>query len=203
MTERHPKNRALELFEELLAAPAPSGREERIARIVCAKLDEMGYARRRLAKNILVSVDGQGDGPTCCISAHMDEIGLVVTAIEPAGSLRVDRSGGLMPWKIGEGPVEVLGDSASVIGVLSMGSTHTANGADGVTWADVRVITGLSSDQLAEAGVRPGSTGTVTRDRRGPVIFGDPADPLVGAWTFDDRMGVVALLRLLETMKKE
>jgi len=42
-----------------------------------------------------------------------------------------------------------------------------------------------------------------TRDRRGPVVFGDPADPLVAAWTFDDRMGCVALLRLLEVLKSE
>ncbi|MCP4363054.1 MAG: hypothetical protein GY796_34050 [Chloroflexi bacterium] len=57
--------------------------------------------------------------------------------------------------------------------------------------------------QLKAAGVRPGSTAVPTRERRGPVLFGDPADPLVAAWTFDDRMGVVALLRLLAQVKEE
>jgi putative aminopeptidase FrvX len=41
------------------------------------------------------------------------------------------------------------------------------------------------------------------RSVRGPVLFGDPVSPLVGAWTFDDRMGVVALLRLLQLLRKE
>jgi putative aminopeptidase FrvX len=91
-----------------------------------------------------------------------------------------------------------------MVGVLSMGSTHTANaGNTAVTWDDVRVMTGLSLAQLKAAGVRPGTTGVPTRERRGPVLLGDPADPLVGAWTFDDRMGVVALLRLLEQMAVE
>ncbi len=51
--------------------------------------------------------------------------------------------------------------------------------------------------------MRTGSTAVPTRERRGPVVFGDPADPLVAAWTFDDRMGCVALLRLLEALKRE
>jgi len=35
------------------------------------------------------------------------------------------------------------------------------------------------------------------------VLFGDADDPMVAAWTFDDRMGVVVLLLLLETLKIE
>jgi putative aminopeptidase FrvX len=134
----------------------------------------------------------------------MDEIGMVVTRVEADGTLRVDRSGGLYPWKLGEGPVEVLGDHGSVTGILSMGSTHVEGaGARAITWADVRVITGLSAAQLGAAGIRPGSTAVPSRAVCGPVLFGDPADPLVAAWTFDDRMGVVALLRLLERLRQE
>jgi len=82
-----------------------------------------------------------------------------------------------------------------------MGSGHVAGGGERpVGWDDVRVITGLSPRQLDAAGIRPGSTAVPMRERRGPVLFGDEEDPLVAAWTFDDRMGVVALLRLLETV---
>jgi putative aminopeptidase FrvX len=197
---------ALSLFVELLAAPAPSGREEQIAQLIRNKLDTWGYEHRTdEAGNVIVRVEGrQPAAPLCCINAHLDEIGMVVTRIEPDGSLRVDRSGGLYPWKLGEGPIEIVGDGEPIIGVLSMGSTHTASASDkAITWSDVRVLTGLTPEQLKAAGVRPGSTAVPTRDVRGPVLFGDQDDPLVGAWTFDDRMGVVALLRLLETMKQD
>ena len=195
---------ALDLFTELLAVPSPSGREEAMAQLIRNKLDLWGIAHETDgAGNLLVRLPGQqANGPLICYAAHMDEIGMVVTAIQPDGALLVDRSGGLFPWKIGEGPVEVLGDKGSITGVLSMGSTHTPGAANqAVEWSNVRIITGLSPTQLAESGIRPGSTAVPTRDVCGPVLFGDPADPLVGAWTFDDRMGVVALLRLLQTLQ--
>jgi putative aminopeptidase FrvX len=196
---------ALSLFSELLAVPSPSGREEGVAQIVRDTLDDWGYSHRTDgAGNVIVHLEGRQPGaPLCCIAAHMDEIGMVVTRIEADGSLRVVRSGGLLPWKLGEGPVEIVGDEGSVTGILSMGSTHTKSAADrAITWADVRILTGLSPEKLAEAGVRPGSTGVPVREGRGPVVFGDEQDPLVAAWTFDDRMGVVALLRLLDAMKR-
>lgn len=201
-TEKHP---ALRLFSELLV-PSPSGREWDLAAVVRSHLDRLAedYTTDG-AGNIAVRLPGANpDGPLVCFAAHMDEIGMVVTHIEPDGRLRVDRSGGLLPWKLGEGPVEILGDRETVRGVLSMGSTHTAgNGGKPVTWADCRIMTGLSAGALKKAGVRPGTYALPERARRGPVVFGDPSDPLAGAWTFDDRIGVVTLLRLLERMQAE
>jgi putative aminopeptidase FrvX len=134
----------------------------------------------------------------------MDEIGMVITRVEPDGTLKVSRSGGLYPWKIGERPVDLLGDRETIQGVLSMGSTHIREpGKESIRWEDVWVITGLSQEKLQKAGIRPGTSAVPVRAQRGPVVFGDPADPLVGAWTFDDRAGVVTLVRLLEKMKKD
>lgn len=194
---------ALDLFRRLLAVPAPSGREQQMAGAITQELSGLGYAwQRDPAGNLLVRVDGQQSGPLTCLAAHMDEIGMVVTRLEADGSLRVDRAGGLYPWKLGEGPVEIFGDRGRALGLLSMGSTHTAAAADQtVTWSSVRVLTGLSLAALDELGIRPGSALLPTRDRVGPVVFGPDADPLVAAWTFDDRMGVVALLRLLHQLR--
>lgn len=199
------KHPALSLFEELLAIPSPSGREERSAEFIRRRLESWGYEPEvDHTHTVLVRFPGRNpDGPLTILAAHTDEIGLVVTGINDDGSLSVDRSGGLYPWKIGERPVEIIGDSQSLTGVISFGSTHTGAAAERVIkWPNVRVLTGLSPDQLRTAGIRPGATAVPTRDGCGPVIFGDPADPLVGAWTFDDRMGVVALLRLLEEMSQ-
>ena len=206
MSNQSANHPALSLFSELLAVPSPSGREEQVACIVRDKLDLWGYHHRTDgAGNVTVRLEGrQPKASLCCIGAHMDEIGMVVTRIDADGSLRVDRSGGLYPWKLGEGPVDIVGDEGTIVGILSMGSTHTESASDrAITWADVRVLTGLSPERLATAGVRPGSTCVPVREVRGPVVFGDEGDPLVAAWTFDDRMGVVALLRLLETLKNE
>jgi putative aminopeptidase FrvX len=195
---------ALKLFTELLAYPSPSSMERRLAASIIERLQGWGYAPQQDgAGNVWVRLAGRNPAaPLVCYAAHMDEIGLAVHAIEPDGRLRVSRSGGLFPWKLGEAPVEILGDHATITGVLAMGAGHGA-GEQAITWADVRVITGLSPAQLAEAGVRPGSLGVPLRAHCGPVLFGDPADPLVAAWTFDDRIGVVTLLRLLEALAME
>ena len=203
LIHNHP---AISLFEELLQAPSVSGHEGKVATLVRARLSMMGYdAETDAAGNVLVRLPGlDDDAPLVCYAAHMDEIGMVVTSVEPDGSLKVARSGGLYPWKLGEGPVDVLGDRLPITGILSMGSTHRPDAADmTVTWDDVSVITGLTPEQLADAGIRAGTPAAPSRVACGPVVFGDPGDPLVAAWTFDDRMGCVALLRLLEAIKEE
>lgn len=192
---------ALELFSALLAHPSPSSMEHKLAAHVVRLLEQWGYTPQQDgAGNVWVRLAGrESDAPLVCYAAHMDEIGFAVHAVEADGRLRVIRSGGLFPWKLGEAPVEILGDRATVTGVLSMGAGHGA-GEQCIEWSSVRVITGLTPAQLAEAGGRPGSLGVPLRSQCGPVLFGDPADPMVAAWTFDDRMGVVALLRVLETL---
>lgn len=196
---------AVKLLTDLLAVASPPGYEWRLAEIVRTKLTELGYQPEGDgAGNVFVRFPGQNpQAPLVCLAAHMDEIGFVVTRIEGDGSLQLQRNGGLYPWKLGEGPVEILGDHHAITGILSMGSTHTAVADHAIQWSDVRVITGLTLDQLRDAGVRPGSPGVPIQAVRGPLLFGDPADPLLAAWTFDDRMGVVALLRLLEVMQQE
>ena len=204
--EDHTAHPALRLLSDLLSVPSPSGREEKLGDLVTAKIAGLGYeAERDGAGNILVRLQpNDPEAPLTIIAAHMDEIGMVVNAIDEDGSLRVERSGGLHPWKLGECPVDIVGDGDLVRGVLSYGSTHTKDvKSGGGDWQDWKVATGLSPEQLARAGVRVGSTAVPFREMRGPVVFGDLEDPLVAAWTFDDRGGVLTLLRLLEAVRDE
>ena len=205
-------NRCLDLFSELLSVPSPPGREERVREIIGKRIRASGYAPETdAAGNMTVRLQGTdrcrpgaaaNSAGKMVLAAHMDEIGMVVTRVNDDGTLSVDRNGGLYPAKIGEAPLEVVGDAGLVTGVLSMGSMHRPDAADrSFAWADVRVITGLSPEQLRERGVRVGSSAVPARFLCGPVVFGDEEDPLVAAWTFDDRMGVVALLLLLDDLR--
>jgi len=194
---------ALDLFRRLLSVPSPSGREERLAALVVKRLEELDVSHETdRCGNITVRLRG-GDPSlgTVLFAAHMDEIAMVATGIEPDGRIRVDRSGGLYPCKIGEGPVEIVGDGEIVPGILCMGSMHRPDaGSRSVTWPDAWIETGMDAGALAMRGVRVGATAVPARDRCGPVLLGGGEDPLVAAWTFDDRMGVVALLRLIEAV---
>ncbi len=200
---QHP---ALDLFRELLSVPAPPGCEEAMARLIGRKLEALGYAHETdPAGNLLVRLAPRRArrAPPVVLASHMDEIGLVVTGIQPDGRLSVDASGGLLPYKIGERLMTVLGDGAPVSGVLSVGvSGHAGESDKPIPWSACSITTGLTPAALAHAGIRPGSSAVPAVEGRGPVLLGDPADPLVAGWTFDDRMGCVALLRLLDTLRR-
>lgn len=196
---------ALELFAELLV-PSLSGNEEKITGVIRKKLANLGYEPiTDPAGNIQVHLAGKDtQAPLFVFAAHMDEIGMVVTRIEKDGKLRVTCSGGLYPWKLGEGAVDIFGDETTIQGVFSMGSTHAQDVGKkvAISWDDVHILTGLTPQELQVAGVRIGSPVLPARERRGPVVFGPKNDLLAGAWTFDDRMGCATLIRLLESIKE-
>jgi len=196
----------LALFDELLDIPAPSGHEDAFAAFLVRRLGEWGYKSIvDDAGNVVVRVDGEREGaPLVCLAAHIDEIGMIVTGIESDGNLRVTRSGGLFPWKLGEGPAEILGDRETILGAVSAGSGHSRSVvSQELTWERVRVLTGLTPRSLRERGVRIGSPIVPAPGVRGPFLFGDASDPMVGSWTFDNRLGVAAVLQLLQRAKDD
>ncbi|MBT7864573.1 MAG: M20/M25/M40 family metallo-hydrolase [Gemmatimonadetes bacterium] len=205
----------LELFRQLLPIPCPSGREERMAGFLAGQIEALGASPQSDRQgNLWVEVPGTDPGPGIALASHMDEIGMVVTAIEDDGTLRVQRSGGLYPWKMGEGPVTLVGAGDQLVPAhLSFGSGHTNDPADpihqfatgrrGITWRDTRLLTGLTPSQLQDAGVRAGTCAVPAADRRGPSIFGPSADPLVSAWLFDNRGGSLVLIELLRRLLAE
>ncbi|HDL84910.1 MAG TPA: M20/M25/M40 family metallo-hydrolase [Candidatus Acetothermia bacterium] len=194
------------MLDELLGIPAPSGWEGNMAAEIGKRVSPLGWTYRNdAAGNVLVDIPGSNpQGPVCCLAAHMDEIGMTVTNIDPDGRLRIDRSGGLYPWKLGEGPVEVFARDTSIPGLLSFGSTHVPNaGERKATWDEASILTGVNAEQLAKLGVGIGNPVLPVRERRGPFLFGSEELPWVGAWTLDNRMGIIALLQLLEEIRRQ
>ncbi|MBU1049947.1 M20/M25/M40 family metallo-hydrolase [Candidatus Bipolaricaulota bacterium] len=195
----------LTLFSEMLDIPCPSGHEDRMAAFLSTRLEGMGFSPESDASgNVIVRLDGnEPDRPTICFAAHMDEIGMTVTQILFDGSLRVERLGGLIPWKIGETAVSVIGDGEEVTGMLSMGSGHSRKTVDaGPSWESARILTGRSPQALAKLGIRVGAAAVPAQGVRGPFVFGDESFPWVGAWTFDNRLAITCCLLALATFQQ-
>jgi endoglucanase len=101
-SQQPPENPTIELIRRLTGAPGPSGYEGRAARAAGRELAP--FAAR-------VKVDSMGSVVACkkglrpggaparkvMLAAHLDEIGLLVTAIEPGGFLRFTEVGGFDP----------------------------------------------------------------------------------------------------------
>ncbi|QSH40753.1 M20/M25/M40 family metallo-hydrolase [Lentisphaerota bacterium ZTH] len=197
----------IKILSDLLEIPAPAGYEQAICQKIADFVRNAGFnSEIDPAGNLLVRINGRNpDGPVTVLAAHMDEIGMVVTDIESDGNLKVINSGGLVTSKIGERPLEIISDKGTnVTGIFSMGSAHHKAACEGEWhpgWNEVRIITGLSPAQLEARGIRVGSPAVPVKADRGPYLFGDDADPMLAAWTFDDRAGVAIMIQALKQLK--
>lgn len=192
------------LLQELVEIPGPPGQEEAIAEAVAFRAAELGYDPQIDAKgNVRI---GFGPPPyRIVVTAHLDEIAMMVREIEPTGSLVVGPLGGLHPWKLGEGPVQVLAMDGAIDGVLGFGSIHTEDpasrarrAAEGpVKWSHARVETYLPVSELLERGVRPGTRVVVHPMRRKLLHL----NGLVAGPFLDDRADLVSMLLALDELK--
>lgn len=200
------ERRFVDLFHALLQVPSPSGREWEMADKISALVKEIGYETERdTAGNLLVRLEGSDtEASPCIFAAHMDEIGVVVRHINDDGSLLVDKSGGLVPYKLGERPLQFLGDNETIIALPNLGHGHGGGQfTSGIAWEDITISTGLSQDQLKKAGIRPGTTGVPIAEGRGPVVFGNKETPLVAAWLLDNRGGIAVQLEAMRLLKEQ
>lgn len=197
----------LALLQELVSIPGPSGGEELVAAAVQAHVKKLGLKSSLDPKgNVLVPL-GKSASPKVVVTAHMDEIAMIVVGINVDGSIRVSPLGGLFAWKLGEGPVQILTSSGSIDGVLSFGSIHTNDPSSNprraekaaISWEMASVFTGLDASDLAQQGVRPGSRVVVHPSRRNLLKVG----PFVSGHFLDDRADLVAWLLALNELKGE
>jgi putative aminopeptidase FrvX len=113
-------NSFLRILSELILVPAPPGREEMMASVICEKLAAWGIDSETDASgNVLVRLSGQNQAnPKIILAAHMDEVAMIVTAIEDNGNLRVGPSVGLHPCKLGECQVVIMTDKEQAVSGL-------------------------------------------------------------------------------------
>ena len=81
-------DRCIEYFQKLLAADSTTGQYEEIQKLLCSMLDEMGYAYQVLRKGGVIA-DLGGEGNALAVTAHLDDIGLMVRHINADGTLNV------------------------------------------------------------------------------------------------------------------
>ena len=199
----------IQLVRELVALPGPPGQESVVREAVAAHAARLDCASETDARgNLLVSLPGAStipERPEIIIMAHLDEIALIVQRVEADGRLAVAPLGGLFPWKWGECPVLIMATDGPLTGIVSFGSIHTTDPGSvavqakerALTWADARIFTGLSSSELASAGVRAGTRVVMHPSRRVVTEVGD----FVAAPFLDDRADLAAMLLALESLQ--
>ena len=199
-------DRFFTVIEELVLCHSPSGVEEEVNRYIQQWLDGLGVEHwRDEADNIVVKIPGRTSEGAVAVTAHKDEIGALVKGVESGGRLQVRRLGGAYPWVYGEGVVDLLGDRATISGILSFGSRHVSHESpqksqqegSAVYWETAWVETKLSTPELVHAGIRAGTRMVVGKHRKRPFRLGNH----IASYTLDNKASVAILLGLAEQVK--
>ncbi len=147
--------------------------------------------------SVFATRKGEGRNPrTILVTAHYDEIGLVVTGIEESGFLRFSAMGGIDAKTLPAQEVTVLGREP-LYGVIGAKPPHLVSAEEMekvLPMEDLRIDVGLSGE-AAEKLVRIGDV----------VAFRSPARALknnrVAGKSMDNRSGVAALFQILELLQ--
>jgi len=87
----------MEKLKELLAIDSTTGQYEEIENYVAAEMAALGFESVHTHKGGLLT-DLGGEGNDLAVTAHLDDIGLMVRKINPDGTLNVCPVGGLYPF---------------------------------------------------------------------------------------------------------
>lgn len=179
----------LELLETLTQTFGPSGREdairEALRRAVEPYADEV---RVDALGNLIVFRKGTGGGKRLLLTAHMDEIGIVISHIEANGYARFAQVGGLRPLNCVGARVRFAGGAVGVIDV-----EYREQGADEIpTLRQLYIDFGAPNAEAVP--VQIGEAGAFV----GPLVA--QGDRLISK-TMDDRISCYVLVEVLRQLK--
>lgn len=189
-----------ELFSELSAIPAASGREELLRDYIISLIKPLADDIKTDALgNIIALKKGKGV-KKLMLAAHMDEVAMRVRYIDDSGFLRFALTGGIDPRTLLSQRVLIQTENNGILhGVIGSKPAHYLSAADlsKPTTADSLFIDiGLSAQKAKEV-ITIGDP--VTLDRP-PLEFGED---LFCAKAIDDRAGVYILIKTLQNLPKE
>ncbi len=186
-------------LKELLETPSVTGCEEAVAHLVRNRLADVAD---EIATDVMGSVhaklDGDGKAPSVLISAHMDEIGLMVKAIDDKGFLHVAAVGGVDAAILPGLRVDVHTREGVFRGVIGRKPIHLIEAEERTKvtpMSSLFVDLGMSARRVKSL-VRVGDVITYG------VGFEKYGKGMAVSRAFDDKAGVYVIARVMEELKK-
>lgn len=184
----------VELLKKVSEAPGISGFEYGIAEIIKKELE--GYVDKLEEDTFGNLYVHKGSGSkTIMITAHTDEIGLIVKHIDERGFIRFAKIGGVPDHVLLGQRVQVHGRNKRLNGIIGCKAIHVMKDEERkqlVTYDKMFVDTGATKEQLARYGVRIGTPITIERG------LTELENDLIVGRAMDDRAGCYMLIEALK-----
>lgn len=182
-----------ELLQKLTEATGVAGTEKEVRLLIRDLIAEhVAEWRVDTMGNLIARKQGTGDSDLrVLVDAHMDEVGMMVTAVDSDGTLRFETVGGLQPPALLSKVVQV--GPKRLRGVIGARPIHLLDASQRnkvVKISDMRIDIGAQKKEEAERKVSIGDRATfLTRyEESGRVAMGK---------AFDNRAGCAVLIELL------
>lgn len=190
----------IKLLENLSNAFGPSGCEEEVSEILRKELED--YADEvRVDKlgNILFYHNGKEGSPKIMLSAHMDEVGFLITFIENEGFLRFEPLGGIPNNLLPGQRILLRGNKGDLHGIIGTKPPHIM-GADEqnkvIPVEDLFIDIGAeSADTAKNKGADIGIVGVFD------VKFTELGEGYFRGKALDDRAGCTVLASVFKSLK--
>lgn len=184
-----------EMTAALTVGAGVSGAEHTLA--AAEKMLQRFADVRRTPLGSLIGTMGDGE-KHIMLDAHLDRIGLIVTAIDDSGFLRVDKCGGCDARVLAAAEVTVHGKQP-LYGIVTSTPPHLAKAEDSKnapSFDTVYVDLGLPADEVRKI-VSLGDRITIDA----PVK--SLSENIITGAALDDRIGMAAILRVLEILSEK
>lgn len=188
----------MHLLEKLLQTSSPSGTEESITSIIQNELHGLYKTEYDSIGNLYI-LKGKGN-QKIMITAHCDEVGFQITAIDNNGFARIRRIGGadkhVLPGSV---LVTHIGEK-SVFGIIGKKSPHSQNEQDRTSLPDLSsnlfVDFGYSSKNEAERYIHVGQTLSFASN-----IYWLNENKRLVSKALDNKLGVFVMLESLKLVE--
>jgi endoglucanase len=186
----------MDLLEKLISAFGVSGNEDKVR---CLIQEEI----KRYVDEVYVDKVGnliahkKGKKPKIMLSAHMDEIGLMVKNIDSGGKIYIAEIGGADPVMLLGERVHIETNKESIHGVITTREVSDGNFTNQIPKVeDLFVDTGLNEAELKKLGIETGSFLSLERD-----LYYLGKENIICGKAFDDRIGCYILIEIAKRIK--
>ncbi|MDE6586065.1 MAG: M42 family metallopeptidase [Clostridia bacterium] len=193
----------VELIEKLCNARGASGFEDEVLIIAREYCKDFATFKEDSMRNLYIYPNyNKGNRAQILLDAHSDEVGFMVQAIKPDGTLRFIPIGGWNEKSLPSAKVQIYTSAGYISGVIAAMSPHlmTADQRNApVSFENLVIDIGATSDkEAARMGIEIGA----------PVVPLSPFEydgkhGILHGKAFDDRLGVAAMLITLKKFKNE
>lgn len=200
------KYTGFELLKNLCEVFGPSGCEDRVAEFILEQIDgDCDSVHVDRAGNVIAKVSGRGleynsDSPKkVMISAHMDEVGIMISDITEDGYLRFAPVGGISPAALVGKRVVIVNERYRLDGVIASRTIHTQSAEQRGKMPEISEMSidiGAGSEQEAREYVDIGDVGVFASET---VRFGNDGK-FLHAKALDDRFGCSVAIEMMRRL---